>query len=283
MPFSSRPDAKPLSYSGFGTLLPELPEVETVVRSIASQLTGRRIEAVALSSHRVTRGRHGQAVRALVGRTVKAVRRHGKQILIDLDHGLLYIHLGMTGNLLWNAKPGKYSRAVIELDEGTLVYNDMRQFGRVEFFAEAPPEITRAGPDALQLEFGTFFERLRKRKSAIKPLLLNQRFLSGVGNIYADEALFAARIHPRTPANRISRRRAEDLHAKIVEVLRAAIEHRGSSISNHVDARGEPGSFQRLHSVYGRTGEPCLRCGLPIKRIVLGQRGTHYCGRCQRA
>jgi formamidopyrimidine-DNA glycosylase len=262
--------------------LPELPEVETVVRSVAPHVTGHRIEAVNLSSRRVTRGSHRQTVRALLGRTIKTVRRRGKQILIDLDHGLLYIHLGMTGNLLWNATPGKYARAVIELDNGTLVYNDMRQFGRVEFYAVPPQEITRVGPDALEIDFPTFFESLRKRKSAIKPLLLNQRFLCGVGNIYADEALFAARIHPRTPANLISRKRAKDLHTGIGEVLRAAIKHRGSSISSHVDARGEPGSFQTMHSVYGRTGKPCLRCGLPIKRIVLGQRGTHYCGRCQR-
>ncbi len=263
--------------------MPELPEVETVVRSVADQITGRRIEAVTLSSLRVTRGSHRKTVRALVGRTITAVRRHGKQILIDLDRGILYIHLGMTGNLLWNAKPGTYSRAIFELDNGTLVYNDMRQFGRVEFFEKAPPEITCVGPDALQLDFPTFFGRLKARKSPIKPLLLNQRFVCGIGNIYADEALFAARIHPRTPANRISRRRAEELHSKIVEVLWAAIEHRGSSISSHVDARGKPGSYQSLHSVYGRTGKPCLRCGLPIRRIVLGQRGTHYCGRCQRA
>jgi formamidopyrimidine-DNA glycosylase len=188
----------------------------------------------------------------------------------------------MTGNLLWNAKPGKYSRAVLELDNGTLVYNDMRQFGRFEFFAEAPPAITRVGPDALQLDFPGFFERLKTRKSPIKPLLLNQGFICGVGNIYADEALFAARIHPRTRANRISQKKAAELHSRIVEVLRLAIEHRGSSISNYMDARGEPGSFQRMHSVYGRTGEPCFRCGSPIKRIVLGQRGTHYCVRCQR-
>jgi formamidopyrimidine-DNA glycosylase len=263
--------------------LPELPEVETVVRSVASHITGRRIEGVVLSSPRVTRGSHRKTVNALVGRTITAVRRYGKQILIDLDPGILYIHLGMTGNLLWNATPGKYSRAVFDLDNGILVYNDMRQFGRVEFFAQAPREITGVGPDALQVDFPTFFERLKGRKGLIKPLLLNQRFLCGIGNIYADEALFAARIHPRTPANRISRRRAEELHNKIVEVLVAAIQHRGSSISNYVDARGEPGSFQSMHSVYGRTGKPCLECGLPIKRIVLGQRGTHYCGRCQRA
>jgi formamidopyrimidine-DNA glycosylase len=218
----------------------------------------------------------------LIGATIIAVRRHGKQILIDLDRGLLYVHLGMTGNLLWNATPGKYSRAVLELTNGVLVYNDVRQFGRFEFYADVPAGLRRVGPDALQLDLAAFLTRLQARKGPIKPLLLDQSFLSGVGNIYADEALFAARIHPRSRAHRISKKKASELHTRIVEILQLAIEHRGSSISNHVDALGEPGAFQQMHAAYGRTGEPCTRCGGPIRRIVLGQRGTHYCPRCQR-
>ena len=263
--------------------MPELPEVETVVRSIAPHVVGRTIQSVALHSHRVTRGDRQATIQALTGATILEIRRHGKQILVQLDRGVLYIHLGMTGNLLWDASPGKYSRAVFELDSGTLLYNDIRQFGRVEFFDQPPDLLLRVGPDALQLDFATFFARLKKRKGPVKPLLLNQTFLSGVGNIYADESLFLARIHPRASASRLSRHRAEQLHARIGEVLRLAIEHRGSSISNHVDACGEPGRFQHLHAVYGRAGLPCFCCGTPIKRIVLGQRGTHYCPRCQRA
>ncbi len=263
--------------------LPELPEVETVVRSIAPYILGQQIRAVTLSSHRVTRGDRDATAQSLAGATIVAVGRHGKQILVELDRGLLYIHLGMTGNLLWEAIPGKYSRAVFELDRGLLVYNDIRQFGRVEFYPEVPSNLAKVGPDALLIEVADFCSRLKKRNGPIKPLLLNQMFLSGVGNIYADEALFAARIHPRAPAGRISRKRATELHTQIQAILRLAIEHRGSTISNHVDARGEPGAFQQLHAVYGRAGEPCLRCGTRIKRIVLGQRGTHYCPRCQRA
>jgi len=264
------------------TYLPELPEVETVVRSIAPFVVGRTIQSAKLSSERVTRASRDQTSSALAGATIAAVKRHGKQILLELDRGFLYIHLGMTGNLLWNAAPGKYSRAVFDLDNGVLVYNDIRQFGRVEFYPALPPHITGVGPDALLVGFSVFFERLKKRKGSIKALLLNQSFISGVGNIYADEALFAARMHPKTPAGRISRARAEKLYLALVEILRVAIEHRGSSIANHVDAYGEPGRFQQMHSVYGRTGEPCLACGKPVKRIVLGQRGTHYCARCQR-
>ncbi len=262
--------------------MPELPEVETVVRSIAPFIVGRNIVSAKLSSHRVTRSDRDQTSIALAGASIASIKRHGKQILLELDHGFLYIHLGMTGNLLWNAAPGKYSRAVFELDNGVLVYNDIRQFGRVEFYPALPPHITGVGPDALLIGFPAFFERLKKRKGPIKPLLLNQSFISGVGNIYADECLFAARIHPKTQAARISRPRAEKLYLALVEILRLAIEHRGSSISNHVDACGEPGRFQQMHSVYRRTGEPCLACGKPVKRIVLGQRGTHYCARCQR-
>ncbi|MDQ2711539.1 MAG: bifunctional DNA-formamidopyrimidine glycosylase/DNA-(apurinic or apyrimidinic site) lyase [Acidobacteriota bacterium] len=263
--------------------MPELPEVETVVRSVIRHIVGQRIRCVALSSARVTRGDRRATIAALSGAKITSVGRHGKQILIELDRGLLYVHLGMTGNLLWNATPGKHSRAVFELENGVLVYNDIRQFGRVEFYQEAPTHITRVGPDALKLEFPAFFLGLKKRKGPIKPLLLNQAFLSGVGNIYADEALYAARIHPRARAYRLSETRAKELYAQIQQILRLAIEHRGSSISNHVDACGEPGQFQQLHAVYGRTGEPCLRCGTPVRRIVLGQRGTHYCPRCQRA
>lgn len=262
--------------------MPELPEVETVVRSIAAHVTGARIVEADVSSRRVTRGDHAKTVRGLTGASIRAIRRRGKQIFFDLDRGLLYVHLGMTGKLLWNAKPGKYTRAVLVLDSGVLLYDDVRQFGRFEYFRETPEFLSRSGPDALAVAFEEFYQRLRKRTGYIKPLLLNQAFIGGVGNIYADESLFSAAIHPRARANRLSRRRAEELYRNIIATLNLAIEHRGSSVSDYVDARGERGGYQHLHSVYGRAGEPCPRCGAPIRRIVLGQRGTHYCPRCQR-
>ena len=262
--------------------MPELPEVETVVRSIAAHVTGAQIIEAYVSSHRVTRGDHGKTVRGLTGRAIHRIRRSGKQIFFDLDCGLLFVHLGMTGKLLWNGNPGKYTRATLTLDRGVLLYDDVRQFGRFEYFAKRPEFLARSGPDALGVSFEEFFSRLRKRSGCIKPLLLNQAFIGGVGNIYADESLFSAGIHPRARAGRLSKRRAEDLYRNILETLKIAIEHRGSSISDYVDASGEKGGYQQLHSVYGRTGEPCTRCGAPIRRIVLGQRGTHYCPRCQR-
>lgn len=263
--------------------MPELPEVETVVRSIAPYVRGRVIRQVELFSSRVTRGDFAKTIAGLTGAVIQTVRRHGKQIFFELDHGILFVHLGMTGKLLFNAVPGKYARAIFYLDEGTLVYDDVRQFGRVEFFKEMPESLGRVGPDALAVGLPEFFARLHSRGGPIKPLLLNQSFIGGVGNIYADEALFAARIHPRAIASRLSKKRAEELYIHLTGILTAAIQLRGSSISDYVDADGERGTFQQHHNVYGRAAEPCPSCGTSIRRIVLGQRGTHYCPHCQRS
>lgn len=263
--------------------MPEGPEVETVVRSIRPHIVGRRIRAAHLSSRRVTRADFKDTAAHLRGRTIKSIERRGKHILITLDRGYLHIHLGMTGKLLWNGTTGPYTRALLELDGGTLVYDDPRQFGRVEYSAKVPASVARVGPDPLTLSFDDFHARLTSHRSSIKPLLLNQTFLGGLGNIYTDEALFAARIHPRTQTKRISRKRSAELFAAIQEVLAAAIEHRGSSVSDYVDGDGERGDFQSLHQVYGKADEPCPRCGTAIRRVVVAQRGTHFCPRCQRA
>jgi formamidopyrimidine-DNA glycosylase len=263
--------------------LPELPEVETVVRSVAPHVVGKLIENARFSSDRVTRADHSATAHNLMGSVVRDVRRRGKQIFFELDHGTLYVHLGMTGKLLWNAEPGKYTRAVLEFEDGKLLYDDVRMFGRVEFYAGIPPMLDRVGPDALKITFEEFYARLKRHRAKIKHLLLNQRLLSGIGNIYADEALFAAGIHPKTPTLRISKARAATLYGQIIAILKAAIDHRGSSISDYVDGTGAPGAYQQLHAVYGRAGKACLRCGSPIRRIVVAQRGTHYCPRCQRA
>lgn len=262
--------------------MPELPEVETVVRSIRPRVAGELILGAEVHSKRVTRNPFAATVEALTGATIQSVSRHGKQILFHLDRGLLYIHLGMTGKLLWNAVPTKYARAVLHLQHGELIYDDVRQFGRFEFYPELPRLLAKVGPDALTVPFEEFFSRLKKHRGFIKPVLLNQSFIGGVGNIYADEALFASRIHPRAIANKLSRPRALELHKNILAILALAVEQRGSSISNYVDADGACGNYQQQHQAYGRTGEPCSRCGKTIRRVVLGQRGTHYCPGCQR-
>lgn len=243
---------------------------------------GCTIEHAELRSRRVTRAGFEETAKSLTGAKIGAVRRHGKQILIALDRGVLYVHLGMTGKLLWNAQPGKYTRALLQLDCGVLIYDDIRQFGRVEFFPVLPATLERVGPDALTVSFDDFFKRLKQRRVSVKALLLNQAFVGGVGNIYADEALFASGIHPKASSSRISEARAKRLHRNVLEVLELAIQHKGSSISDYVDSAGNRGAFQQLHNVYGRAGQPCPRCGSPIRKIVVGQRGTHYCPRCQR-
>lgn len=263
--------------------MPELPEVETVVRSLSPHLPGRTIVSAEFTSRFVTPGNRSVLRKRVAGRKIVAVRRHGKFIVIELDRGFLVVHLGMTGKLLIDGPVTTHSHGIFHLDHGTLIYDDPRQFGRIEFSETIPARVAALGPDALAVSLNDFLATLKRRNARIKPLLLNQRFLRGLGNIYADEALFKAGIHPRALASRLSQRRASELHTAIVEILRLAIEHRGSSISDYVDAAGEKGNFQILHKVYGREGDPCELCGTPIRRILLAARGTHYCPRCQRA
>jgi formamidopyrimidine-DNA glycosylase len=264
--------------------MPELPEVETVVRTLAPHLAGQRIARAEFRSRFVTPGDRELLASQLAGRKIIALERRGKFIWIRLDSGSLAIHLGMTGKLLFNGAEGLHTHGRFELNDAMLVYNDARQFGRIEFSPGTlvPPRIAALGPEPLTIEAPEFVARLRARSTKVKPLLLDQSFLAGLGNIYVDEALFRAAIHPMAKAARLSKPRALDLHRAIVEVLRVAIEHRGSSISDYVDADGERGGFQALHQAYGREGEPCVRCGGRIKRIVVAQRGTHYCPACQR-
>ena len=255
--------------------MPELPEVETVVRTLVPRLVGRRIVEVRALSRFVV----PDSIDEAAGGVVQTVRRLGKHILIELDNGLLDIHLGMTGSLLFDAEVGPHTRVWFGLDRGILIYDDPRQFGRIRFGGE-PPDCL--GPDALEVNPGELSRLLAVRHARIKPLLLDQSFLRGLGNIYVDESLFRSRIHPRAIASRLSRARALRLHAAIVEVLTEAIARGGSSISDYVDAEGRAGTFQQLHCVYGKAGLPCPICGAPIRRILVAQRGTHYCPRCQR-
>jgi formamidopyrimidine-DNA glycosylase len=260
--------------------MPELPEVETVVRSIAPHLVGRRIVSASFNSKHVTPGNRAALAARLAGRRVENVRRRGKFIVISLDQGTLTVHLGMTGRLLIQGRPGQHTHGVFTLDDGQLLYDDPRQFGRIEWGAGAPKRVAGLGPEPLEIGFEEFRQRLR-RKARIKALLLNQAFLAGVGNIYADESLFAAGIHPLAIAARLSKARACRLHQAVREVLTEAIALGGSSISDYVDGNGQPGWFQVRHRVYGREGDPCVNCGTPVRRILVAQRGTHFCPRCQ--
>ena len=261
--------------------MPELPEVETVVRSVATRLAGRRIVSTRFTSRFVTPGNRANLTQRLAGRRIESVTRRGKFILIALDQGNLTVHLGMTGKLLLEGQAGVHTHGVFTLDDGMLLYHDPRQFGRIEFSAGLPPRVARLGPEPLEISFEEFRERLR-RKTRMKALLLNQTFLAGLGNIYADESLFAAGIHPLTPAGKLTDARAKKLYVAIRAILAHAIKLGGSSISDYVNGRGERGWFQMEHRVYGREGQPCANCGKPIRKILVAQRGTHYCPHCQK-
>ena len=255
--------------------VPELPEVETVVRTLRPRMEGRRVVGLRLNTRKPWASQLGR----VKGQTVRRLRRYGKYILADLDNGLLAIHLGMTGRLLAGAAPGPYTRAVLLLEGETVVFDDVRQFGSMRWLPEEPAGL---GPDALSVPAAAFLERLEGRRTRLKALLLDQAFLRGLGNIYADESLFRAGVHPLAASGRLNKQRALRLHAAIQEVLGEAVEAGGSSVSDYVDADGRSGWFQFRHRVYQKTGEPCMVCGTPIRRILVAQRGTHFCPRCQR-
>ena len=263
--------------------MPELPEVETVVRSLAP-LVGRRIVTAEFRNVRVLRGGDPDHMSArLAGRRVLSVKRYGKFIVATIEGGgYLMIHLGMTGRLLLGGASGKHTHAVMTFDRGTLLFDDSRQFGCIEYSEEFPKRVARLGPEPLEIAFADFAADIKRRKTRIKALLLNQTFVRGIGNIYADEALFRAGIHPQALTRRIRKDRARKLYDAIGEVLTEAIAAGGSSISDYVDAEGRSGFFQFSHRVYQRTGEPCTVCKTPIRRVIVTQRSSHYCPQCQK-
>ncbi len=286
--------------------MPELPEVETVVRTLRPWLVGRRITGVELCSNGATNGRANRAwrqvlvtpaavfSRSLRGARVETVRRYGKNIWIELRPPrestapvLLLIHLGMTGRLLWETSPDPqrpHTHCIFSLDAPGrwLHYSDTRRFGKLRTVRTPPGALLQLGPDPLEISRDEFCQRIRSRRAMVKSLLLDQRFLRGLGNIYADESLFRAGIHPAAIGSRLTRNRAVRLYDSIRETLEAAIALGGSSVSDYLNAEGQAGWFQQEHAVYLRTGQPCVRCGTPIRRMVIASRGTHFCSRCQR-
>jgi formamidopyrimidine-DNA glycosylase len=281
--------------------MPELPEVETVVRDLRPQLTGRRIESVQLARDPVVLGRviryprPRQLATRLRGRTIRAVERRGKYIVMPLDQNgqRFVIHLGMTGHLrVWEPEEAavKHTHFRARLDSGLeLRYDDPRQFGRLLLGTQDELVAVRAfparlGPEPIHGDLTEAeFERLvRARRRPVKSALLDQSFLAGVGNIYADEACFRAGIRPSRWTHRLTVRERRALYSAIQEVLENSIAARGSSIINYVDAFGVRGSNQERLLVYGRSGEPCLKCGTPLQATRLAGRGTVYCRKCQR-
>lgn len=271
--------------------MPELPEAETLVRGLRPVLTGRRIVQARVHHADVLRV-PARAFRERVrGRRIEAVERRAKNVVLRLDDGVLVVNLGMTG---WLAPLGFPDRSpprpthpalTFRLDEGRLVFDDVRRFGCVEALEpDAWRERSAAlGPEPLEAGFtpevlGT---ALAASRSPLRSWLLDQRRVAGVGNIYACEACFRARVHPARPANTLDRAEAEALHRAIRGVLAAAVEAGGTTIRDYRNADGEPGTFVRRLEVYGREGEPCLRCTTPVERTVFGNRSAFFCPACQ--
>jgi formamidopyrimidine-DNA glycosylase len=293
--------------------MPELPEVETVARLIRPRVLGRTIVASQATWLRSLGGSSAAAFDEQVrGCTITHVGRRAKYIIVTLGRagpgsrvaggavgsaraasglepaGALLVHLRMTGRLhveLSTDPLGPYTRVALPLDDGhTLRFDDVRKFGRFTFVEDPTATLSHLGPEPLSDEFTGAWLRaaLRRRKRKLKPLLLDQEFVAGLGNIYVDESLHAAGIHPLQPAARVPKAKALALHAAVRRILAAAVEREGSSFDAfYRTPEGQPGAYQHLFQVYGREGQPCPRCGSTIRRIVVGQRGTHLCRRCQ--
>jgi formamidopyrimidine-DNA glycosylase len=271
--------------------MPELPEVETIRRQLEPEVVGRRIDALEILDPRWTEPVPPATVeRAVAGRRIEVLDRRGKWLLMGLERGVwLVMHLRMTGNLvLTDADEDRFLRARIALDDGRrLLFNDARRFGTGQVVSGADLEDylrPRAGIEPLSDSFtpDAIGELAAGRTAPLKSFLMMQSGIAGIGNIYADEALHRARLHPLSPAGSMRRGHWEDLHEGIVETLEAGLANGGASIDDYRDSRGEPGSMQDEFLVHSREGLPCPRCGEPIRRIVVGGRSTYFCPGCQK-
>lgn len=271
--------------------MPELPEVETVVRGLARRIIGLEISSCRILSPHIRRDADGRMFKELMGQKVLGLNRRGKLIVIRISGGLiLLVHLKMTGRLLLvknNQACDRHTHFLIRFKgDGELRFRDVRKFGFVKCFREEDlddrPEIRSLGPEPHEVSFPAFREILGDRKGRIKSLLLNQAVLAGIGNIYADEILHRARIHPLTNASRLDQEKLNKLWRATRHILCRAIRYRGSSVRDYRDSGGREGRFQDYHRVYGREGEPCRRCGAGIKRMMVGGRGSYFCPGCQK-
>lgn len=282
--------------------MPELPEVETVVRGLCATVVGRTIRHIIVNAPKssivVSASLAPQSFAgALVGKTVKSVTRRGKNILMQLTGDVtLWSHLKMTGHFFWihrEAPITKHDLVILEFDplphqtdNMHLRFNDYRRFGRLRLFPNAElfkqPGLAKLGPEPLEMTPEEFIEICHTRPRQIKMALMDQNFIAGIGNIYADEALFFSKLHPRRVTTSISAKKLRELHGHIQRLLKRAIRLRGTSVDSYSGLNGKPGSFQKYLKAYGNEGEPCGHCGNAIVRTKIGQRSAHYCPRCQR-
>jgi formamidopyrimidine-DNA glycosylase len=271
--------------------VPELPEVETVVRDLRPLLIGRKFTGIQVGKHKLRCPWSRSWNSSIIGQSVDAIARRGKWILIDLGEPRLVVHLGMTGQFTVTAADRtreSHTHLVFKLDDGNeLRFRDVRRFGSVRMLSNRATleeflASIRLGPEPFDLDAETWRLALSRTNRNLKAILLDQTIAAGIGNIYADESLFEARLHPALLGRQIMPKQANTLRRAIVTVLTRAIDKRGSSIRDYVGGDGLKGEMQHEFRVYGRTGEPCLRCRSKIVRITLAGRSTHFCPRCQR-
>jgi len=287
--------------------MPELPEVETIRRDLAARLLNQPITAVSLRSSQTAKNPAAFFKKSLVGKKFLEISRRGKLLIFKISPGsFLLVHLKMTGQLIYVKQkikiagghslskpaeeklPHKHTRLIIEFkNSGRLFFNDLRRFGYVKIVsAKELDKILQLnyGPEPLTKEFSlsSLEKILRGRKLKVKVLLLNQKLIAGLGNIYADESLWLARIHPERIASQIKPAEIKKLYQAINQVIKKALKYRGTTFNNYVDSSGQKGSFSNFLKVYGRQGEKCANCGHPIQKKKVAGRGTHYCPSCQK-
>jgi len=266
--------------------MPELPEVETIKRELEKAVLGKKITEVCVHHPKVIRQPSVEKFkRGLNGVTIKKILRKAKVLILELSNEKsLVIHLKMTGQLIYPGD-GRNSRVSFRLSNGkTLDFNDQRLFAELRLMDDwrSLKFIQGLGPEPFDITLEQFQEMLAKKKTKIKPLLMDQGFICGIGNLYAAEMLFRSRIHPQRPASSLSEKEKAKLFQEIKDTLVEAIEHKGSSVDQYVQLSGQPGNYVQYHKVYDREGKLCLVCKAAVRRIALGGRGTYFCPKCQK-
>lgn len=244
--------------------MPELPEVETIRRQLSHEIIGKKLN----------------------GKKIVEVKRRAKMLIVQFnDDTYLVFHLKLTGQLILNGQPGRFTRQVFNFSDGSrLIFNDTRRFGWFKYVKDIDnmKEMKQLGPEALSISQKNFNERLKKRQKAkIKAVLLDQKFVAGIGNIYADEILFASGVRPDRIASSLTGQEIGKIFLQMRKILQKAIKAGGSSVENYIDALGKQGNYKKYHKVYQKTGLKCVKCAGVIKRIKIGSRSSHFCPKCQ--
>lgn len=272
--------------------MPELPEVETVRRGLERLVLGRTILSVEVKVPKMVKTSYQSFLNELSGQRIQAMRRRGKYLIFDFGQLIMISHLRMEGKYLLftdQVPTNKHFHLFFKLDDGsTLVYQDVRKFGTFDLLSKNQEEAyfmkKKLGPEPTKkaFKYASFERALMRSDKPIKPLLLDQKLVAGLGNIYVDEVLWAAKVHPETPARELSKAAMKRVHDQTIAILQLGIEKGGSTIRTYRNALGEDGTMQDYLQVYGKTGQPCPRCASMIEKIKLGGRGTHLCPHCQK-